>query len=355
MSYTPYQAPILSGLLGDSEIAGLFSVRAELAAMLRFEAELAKAQASLELIPAEAGVAIAAACSALRPDIEAIGAGTAVDGVAVPELIRQLRAAVGEPHASFCHFGATSQDVIDTALILRLKEVTAIFRRRIGAVNGELDDLVERFGANPLMARTRMQAALPIAVAHRLGNWGAPIQHLGNALPRLEERLELLQLGGPVGDLAQYGEMGGQLTRKLASALEIGAPERPWHTDRSTIVEFCDWMARATGALGKIGADIALMAQSGIGEVRLSGAGGSSAMAHKQNPVLAEVLVTLARFTATLDAGMHHALVHEQERSGSAWALEWLLLPQLCVASGAALRNTEKLLDSVEWMGTPQS
>jgi 3-carboxy-cis,cis-muconate cycloisomerase len=353
MSYTPYQAPILSGLLGDGETAELFSVRAELSAMLRFESELAKSQASLEMIPAEAGAAIATACASFHADIQALGAGAAVDGVAVPELVRQLRAAIGEPYASYCHYGATSQDVVDTALSIRLREVIAIFRTRIGGVDQELDLLVERFGANPLMARTRMQAAMPISVAHRLGNWRAPVSRLDERLPQLEGRVTQLQLGGPVGDLAPYGEKGTQLCRLLASSLDLSVPDRPWHTDRSAIVEFCDWMARLTGVLGKIGLDIALMAQNGIEEVRLSGAGRSSAMAHKQNPILAEAMVTLSRFTAVLDSGMHVSLVHEQERSGSAWALEWMLLPQLCVASGAALRNTLKLLKSVEWMGTP--
>jgi 3-carboxy-cis,cis-muconate cycloisomerase len=353
MSYTPYQAPILSKLLGDSEIAELFSVRAELAAMLRFEAELAKAQASLEMIPAGAGAAISKACASFRPDIDAIGAGASVDGVAVPELIRQLRAAIGEPFAAYCHFGATSQDVVDTALSIRLKEVIAIFRARIDAVDQSLDLLVERFGANPLMARTRMQSALPVSVAHRLGNWEAPVDRFGGLLPQLEVRVAQLQLGGPVGDLAQFGEKGTQLCRMVATSLDLAVPDRPWHTDRSAIVEFCDWMTRLAGVLGKIGMDIALMAQNGIEEVRLSGTGGSSAMAHKQNPVLAEALVTLARFTAVLDTGMHLSQVHEQERSGSAWALEWMLLPQLCVASGAALRNTVTLLNAVEAMGTP--
>jgi 3-carboxy-cis,cis-muconate cycloisomerase len=130
----------------------------------------------------------------------------------------------------------------------------------------------------------------------------------------------------------------------LAEGLGLGLPERPWHADRTRLAEIAVWLAGLSGSLGKIGQDVALMAQNEIAEIRLAGGGGSSAMPHKENPVGAETLVTLARFSATQVSGMHHALIAEQERSGAAWTLEWMLLPPLAVAAGAGLRTATALL-----------
>jgi 3-carboxy-cis,cis-muconate cycloisomerase len=137
----------------------------------------------------------------------------------------------------------------------------------------------------------------------------------------------------------------------VARRLGLAAPERPRHSERDGIVEFAGWLSLLTGSLGKMGADIALAAQSEVGAIRLAGGGGSSAMPHKVNPVGAEILVALARFNATLVSGMHQALVHENERSGAALTLEWMLLPQMAVAAGAATRTAETLAGKIEFIG----
>jgi 3-carboxy-cis,cis-muconate cycloisomerase len=128
-------------------------------------------------------------------------------------------------------------------------------------------------------------------------------------------------------------------------------PERAWHTQRDTLVELADWLSLVSGSLGKIGADVGLMAQNRVGEISLEGGGGSSAMPHKHNPIGAEVLVALAHYNATLTGGMHEALVHEQERSGAAWTLEWLVLPQMVMTTGASLRTAIALLGQVARIG----
>jgi 3-carboxy-cis,cis-muconate cycloisomerase len=137
----------------------------------------------------------------------------------------------------------------------------------------------------------------------------------------------------------------------MGEALGLGVPARSWHSQRDGIVELADWLSLVSGSLGKIGVDIGLMAQNGVGEIALEGGGGSSAMPHKQNPVAAEVLVALARYNATLTGGMHQALLHEQERSGAAWTLEWLILPQMVVTTGASLRTAKALLGHVTRIG----
>lgn len=163
-------------------------------------------------------------------------------------------------------------------------------------------------------------------------------------------RVARLQLGGAVGTAHVFGEDRDDIARHMAK--QLGLKHDPtWHTDRSAVIEFAGQISAITGSLGKIGQDIALMAQQGVDEIVISGGGGSSAMPHKSNPVLAELLVTLARFNATQVSGMHQALVHEQERSGAAWMLEWMILPQMTAATGRALSTCSTLLDQIGSMG----
>ncbi|HVW92657.1 MAG TPA: 3-carboxy-cis,cis-muconate cycloisomerase, partial [Devosia sp.] len=339
MSVLPFGHGLLSGLLGDDEIAAFFSAESEIREMLRFETALARAEAQEGVIPAEAGEAIAARLASFAPDREAIRQATARDGVVGVEFVRQLREALGTPLGQHVHFGATSQDLVDTALMLRLRPILAILEARIGQVRGRIRELDRRFGQRRIMGRTRLQDAMPITVHDRLSAWDGPLERCLGRLREMQPRLLVLQFGGAVGTLDRLGDRGPAVAARLAAALDLGCPPRSWHSQRDNIVELGDWLSLVGGGLGKIGADIGLMAQNAIGEVGVEGSGGSSAMPHKQNPVRAEVLVSLAHFTATLVSGLHLALVHEQERSGTAWTLEWLLLPQMIVATGTSLRT----------------
>lgn len=354
MSYTPFNAPILSGLLGDPEIAAQFSVKAEIAAILRFEQALAESEAEAGVIPAAAASAIAEAIKDFEPLLPPLTAATARDGTLMPELLRQLRQRIGESHQKHLHFGATSQDAIDTSLVLRLRPICETLLHRLSAIDARLAALLKQFGENALMGRTRMQAALPISVADRLGKWRRPIGDLDQRAEALSPKLFRLQFGGPVGRLDAFGEKGAAVVAGLAARLDLAPAEHSWHAERGAIAEFAGWLSLITGHLGSIGIDIALMAQNEFDEVRLAETGGSSSMAHKRNPVRAEALVTLARFNAGQLAALHQALVHEQERSGAAWMLEWMVLPALCVAAGAATRNAGELLDAVTALGRPQ-
>ena len=178
-------------------------------------------------------------------------------------------------------------------------------------------------GTNPLMGRTRMQVALPITVADRVATWALPMENHLVRLAELTPRVLQLQCGGPVG-----------LTKglELAEKLNLQAPIKSWHTMRDGLGELASWLCLVSGSLGKIGMNVSLMAQQGVDEINLEGGGSSSSMPHKQNSILAEILVTLARFNAIQVSGVHHALMHEQERSGAAWALEddftWVCLSQ---------------------------
>jgi len=348
VSYTPFAAPILSGLLADEKITKLFSIREELETMIAIEGALTLSQAKTGIVPEDAAQAIMNALSDFEPSLQKISEATAIDGVVVPELVRQIRDHVGAPHNTHIHFGATSQDIIDTSLVLRLRECIKIYRSRIGELLTLLETHAKQFENHVLVGRTRMQAAKPITVANKIENWAEPLRTSLERLGELEPRLLVLQFGGAVGTLDELGEKAKEVSAFLAADLKLNNPDKSWHTDRSSIAEFASWLSLVTGALGKIGTDIALMAQNEISEIKLSGGGSSSSMPHKQNPVKAEALVSLARFNAAQLAGIHHALVHEQERSGAAWTLEWMLLPQMCVATGAATRQAIALLNSIE-------
>lgn len=351
MSVSVFEHPFLSDLLGDDPLAALFSATADIDAMLRFEAALAMAEEAAGVIPSGSAAHIAAACDRFKPDLDAMKDATRRDGVCVPELVRQLRETVDPETAPYVHFGATSQDVIDTSLVLRLKSATVDMRHRISGLLGAIDDVDTRFGKRPVMAHTRMQRAISITVSDKLSSWRNPLTGLSGDLDHLLPRLLRLQFGGAAGTLDLLGDEGPAVSATLAKALDL-ADDGCWHTDRTAVVGFADWLSRLTGVLGKMGQDIALMAQNEVAEITLSGSGGSSVMAHKQNPVAAEILVALARFNASLVSGMHHALVHENERSGSAWTLEWMTLPQMVVASGAAFATGTRLIGNIEQMGT---
>lgn len=341
-----------SGLFGDMfrdpEISAHFGAEPFLQNMLRFEITYTKGLGELGCVAPDLADQALAALRDTRPDLARIARGSDRDGLPAPEWVNALKAAAG-PAAKALHSGATSQDVLDTAMVLTLRKICALLEQRLQDLLAALDGLATRFGARQMMGHTRMQAALPIPVAHRIQAWRAPLQNCAKALPGLRDGMGL-QFGGPVGLRDRPEGQGAAMAAILARELDLPDPG-VWHSDRAAFVDLGHGLMRLTGALGKLGQDIALMAQLGDSGLRLSGAGGSSAMPHKQNPIRAEALVTLARYVTTQQAGLGQALVHEQERSGAAWALEWMILPALAEATGAALRHGTALIGSIEEIG----
>jgi 3-carboxy-cis,cis-muconate cycloisomerase len=230
--------------------------------------------------------------------------------------------------------------------MLRLKAVAFVFSIRLSGIIHALRDLDTQCGARPLMGRTRMQAAIPISVSDRLRAWREP---LGTYRDRLTEQRFPVQFGGAAGTLDRFGDTAADVRARLAQ--ELGLTDAPqWQSQRGLVADLANLLSLISGSLGKFGQDVALLAQAGD-EIALAGGGGSSAMAHKQNPVAAETLVALARFNAVQLAGIHQSLVHEQERSGAAWTLEWLILPQMVMATGVSLRLALELVGNIRWIG----
>ena len=337
---------LLSALAGDPEIEELLSDAAQLRAMLGFERALAEASAEAGWVSEAAAAAVGSAVDGFTPDWAGLAAGMAQDGVVVPALVRQLRAGIAEPHRAALHRGATSQDVIDTALMLQLVQVFDVYERRLGALLDRLGALQSAWAGTPLMAHTRMQVALPTSWDAKISSWAEPLKRHLRSLAAMRRSLLVVQLGGPVGDRGSFEGHGDAIAAAMARRLDLGVAE-PWQATRDPVVALGNLLALISGSLGKIGMDVTLLAQNEVGALKLAGGGGSSAMAHKSNPVNAEVLVALARFNAGLSGTLAQALVHENERSGAAWTLEWLTLPQMLATTGASLRLAALLLEQL--------
>lgn len=351
MSASPFESPLL-GVFHDAETAAAFAPEATLARYGEVEAALTRALCAEGLVPQEAADAALAAIADFAPDLARLAAESRTDGLPIPSYLRQLKSAAGEGAAAL-HVGATSQDIMDTAQALTLATINARFDERLARLCAALDALATRDGAAPLMARTRMQAALPIRVTDRIAAWRLPLARQRVRFDAVRRDVEAVSLSGPVGTGAAWGERAPALRMRVAAELGLADPGASWHAARDGIATYGAWLATTAGALGKIGMDIALMAQQGVGAATLAGGGGSSAMAHKSNPVGAEILVTLARYAGAQAELLQVAMVHEQERSGMAWSLEWLALPPLCQATGAALLTAGRLLADVERLGDP--
>jgi 3-carboxy-cis,cis-muconate cycloisomerase len=265
----------------------------------------------------------------------------------VPALVAALRRNLAPAHAPHLHKGATSQDVIDTSLVMRLRPVLDSLDDRLAALAAALDERMAQAGDAQVMGRTRMQDALLIPLAHRFAAWRAPLAVHRERIAHLRPRLLVVQLGGPVGMREAFEAKGDAVVARVAAALGLAAGPC-WHTAREPLAELASLFSLISGSLGKLGADVAIMAQNPVAEAKLRSGGSSSAMAHKSNPVAAEILVSLARFNASLLSAVHHAVVHENERSGAAWTLEWLSLPQMAVAAGASLRIALTLLADLD-------
>jgi 3-carboxy-cis,cis-muconate cycloisomerase len=334
---------VFDPLLADAEVSGLLGDAAQARAMVAVERALARVEGRLGVIDAAAAARIDAALAGFEPDLGDLARGTASAGVPVPALVAQLRRAVGGPAATFVHWGATSQDVVDTALVLQLREVLATLDARLAGLAGALARLAEAHRDTPTVARTRFQQALPTTFGLKAAGWLAPLPRHRERLGQLRPRLLAVQFGGAAGNLAALGGRGVEVMEALARELGLACPAMPWHSQRDTLGELASWLALVSGSLGKLGLDVLLMAQNEVGEVREADGGGSSTMPQKSNPVLAEALVALARRNATLAGAMHEAALHAQERDGAAWQLEWATLPAMASTTAAALSHAGRL------------
>ncbi len=341
-------------MLGDREVEDLFSFESMINWMLDFGVALTQARSAGDEISEDVCNRPTSCIRKMTPNHGKISLAFARDGVVVPELVRQIRDVLPTDCSREFHKGATSQDLVDTALSIALREFHEIVVARLGKLQASLLVLGNEFGSKHLPFRTRMQTAGRLPVAERIGGWKGAVDDLADDATSMREKICVLQFAGPVGSRhAMTIRNPDRIAKLMAEELGLADTGTSWQTNRSRLVAYASWIGTLTGYLGKVGQDICLMAQSG--EVHYSGSGRSSSIPGKQNPVKAEILVALARFNAVLTSGMQHDMVHEQERSGTSWTLEWMVLPQICVAAGTSLRTAIDGLNGITGFGDDKS
>ncbi|WP_068109365.1 lyase family protein [Tropicimonas marinistellae] len=337
---------IYEALFGDREIADLLSAERELAAMIVVERALARGQGRLGVIPADVASHIDAELDGFLPDPASLCAPTASAGVAVPGLLAAMRAQVSPAAAQWLHWGATSQDIVDTAMVLQARDCLDVLQERLSAIIDQLQSKSRQHADQVMAARTRGQVATPITFGLKIARWAQPLISAEAAIEALRAHALRVQFGGAAGANTAIAPHGPAVSAALAEELEL-AGAAPWHTDRGAVLELAGWLVSVITALEKIGKDLILLGRSEIGEVRAGAGGGSSTMPQKANPVGAEALVTLGRLAAHLHGGLMSSSAPAEERDGAVWALEWIILPQLFLACGSALRHAGALAETL--------
>lgn len=322
--------------------------------MLDFEAALARAEARVGLIPAEAVAPIEAACMAELYDFSVLAQAIVTAGNSAIPLVKALgkRIAAANPDAErYVHLGATSQDAMDSGLVLQLRVAIDLLETDLATLADALAMQAERHADTPLAGRTWLQQATPVTLGMKLaGVLGAVSRHR-QRLSELKPRLLCLQFGGASGSLAALGEQAWPVAEALAAELQLNLPEQPWHTQRDRLVEFSSLLGMIAGSLGKLGRDLSLLMQTEAGEVfepAAPGKGGSSTMPHKRNPVSAAVLIGAATRAPGLVATMLAAMPQEHERSLGLWHAEWETLPELCCLVSGALQQALLVVPGLE-------
>ncbi|WP_299351681.1 lyase family protein [uncultured Shimia sp.] len=349
MAGSVFDSPLFSKLFPTGEAGRLFTDAAEIRAMMLVEGTLAKVQGEMGIIPEDSAALIHRSSLEIQIDPGALAEATGQNGVSVPGLVAAFRKAMEAPeHAQFVHWGATSQDIIDTGLMLRLRQVLTLLTGDAQAVLKRLASLASAHAETPMAARTFGQYANVTSFGAQVAEWGNPLISLLEEFPGLRESCLMVSLSGATGTGVTYGPDAAKLRAKMADALRLGDPERSWHTDRTPVLRIADWLVRINGALAKLGEDVIAMSLSGIDEVNLDGGGASSTLPQKQNPVAASSLVALGHQARGLEATLKVASVHKHQRDGAAWFTEWLVLPQICLGAASALTVAKQVLDRLE-------
>jgi 3-carboxy-cis,cis-muconate cycloisomerase len=345
---------LLDPLFGSGPVNEIFTDRSRLQRMLDFEAALARAEAALDLIPKSAAGAITAKCRAELFDFAALGQATMNTGNHAIPMVKRLTEIVGEQDEEakrYVHWGATSQDVVDTGLILQLRDALAAIRVDLDHLCESLIRLASQYRSTPMVARTLMQQAVPTVFGLKVAGWLDALARHRDRIRELETRALVLQFGGAAGTLAMLGDRGLDVAASLAKDLRLALPAVPWHGHRDRVAEVAATLALLTGTLGKMARDISLQMQTEVGEVLEpsgEGRGGSSTMPHKRNPVTCEVVLAAAYRVPGLTSIMLAAMPQEHERSLGGWQAEWQTLPDIVRLSAGALHHMTEAVEGLE-------
>lgn len=342
-------------LFSTERMSAIFSDAGRVQRMLDFEAALARAEARVGMISEDAAASIAEHCRADRFDVDALAQATATAGNPAIPLVAALTAQVAGDDAEaarYVHWGATSQDTMDTGLVLQLRDALDALDADLARLAQAYALLAERGADLPMAGRTWLQQALPITFGVKVAGWLSAIIRRREQLRELRSRALVTQLGGAVGTLAAFGPSGLEVATALADDLRLGMPDIPWHAHRDRLVEVATAVGLLVGTLGKIARDLALLAQTEVGEAfepSAPGKGASSTMPQKRNPVGASVALAAAVRVPGLVATMLAAMPQEHERGLGGWQAEWETLPDIMRLAAGALWQMVQIAEGLEF------
>jgi 3-carboxy-cis,cis-muconate cycloisomerase len=319
---------------------------------LDVEAALARAQAKIGIVPAAAAEAISAVAQVERVDWDRLSARTAVVGYPILPLVEQLSDWASDGLGQWCHWGATTQDIMDTADVLQMRAALELISIDLDAVAAALAELAEKYAELPMAGRTHLQHALPISFGYKAATWLSALDRHRVRINELRPRLEVVSFSGAAGTLASLGEKDGLATQAaLADELHLGVPDITWHTIRDGFAEVTGWLALVAASIGKIGYDIMLLMQTELGEVLepfQPGRGASSTMPQKRNPIASEMMLAAAKIVREQHSAMLDAMVQDHERATGQWHVEWQALPIAFIVTSGGLRAAREALEGLE-------
>ena len=348
MPIIPQSTTVLDSLLfrdafGTPAMREIFSDVASVSRYVEVEVALARAQGHCGVIPPEAAEEIARRSNAAALDFDLLRKDTDVVGYPILPLVHQLARQCGEA-GRFVHWGATTQDIMDTAVVLQIRDGLRLIKEDIAALRGILADLARKHRDTPMAGRTHLQQALPITFGYKAAIWLAAFDRHAQRLNELEPRVLVGQFAGAAGTLASLGKKGFEVQAALCGELGLAVPVSTWHVARDAFAETINFLALVTGSLGKIALDVMIMASTEFSEAAepfVSGRGASSTMPQKRNPISSELMLAAAKAVRQHAGLMMDAMVQDFERATGPWHAEWIAIPESFVLTAGALHQAK--------------
>jgi 3-carboxy-cis,cis-muconate cycloisomerase len=333
-------------MFGTAEMRDVFSDEALVGRYLEAEAALARAQARVGVVPKDAAETIDLASRSLKIDYDKLRHQTEIVGYPILPLVHQLSAAAGEA-GRFVHWGATTQDIMDTGNVLQIRAALSIVERDLSELRNILADMARKYRDTPMAGRTHLQQALPVTFGYKAAVWLSSIDRHIERIEQARPRVLVGEFSGAAGTLASIGEGGLQMQKLFCEELGLNQPSITWHVARDGITEAVTLLGLITGTLGKIATDVMMMSATEFGELSepfVPGRGASSTMPQKRNPISSELMLAAAKAVRQHVATMLDGMIHDFERATGPWHLEWVSLPESFLLTASSLANAKFML-----------
>ncbi|MBI3434604.1 MAG: 3-carboxy-cis,cis-muconate cycloisomerase [Proteobacteria bacterium] len=351
MTATAIDSAIFRDIFSTAAMRHIFSDENRVQKYLDIEAALARVQARLGVIPAQAAADIISHCNLAEFDMAGLKAQTERIGYPVLPVVQQLVRLCRDDLGEWCHWGATTQDITDTATVLQIREALALIELDIAAIADALAELAQKYRDTPMAGRSNLQQAVPITFGYKMATILAAFERHKQRLAELRPRALVGEFGGAAGTLSSLGGRGLEIQAELMRELELGQPEIAWHTLRDRIAEVGCFLGLVTATCGKIALDVKLMMQTEVEEVFEpfhEGRGSSSTMPQKRNPISSVYITALAAVVRQHVAALLDAMVEDHERATGPWEIEWIVLPEIFAMSAGALSQTRNLVAGLQ-------